>query len=149
MNLALAAAWYALGKLTSQQAIAAASDALATGVYSTSLGQLMSEDPEGLAALVVFGHALEELGIAVPCRTDALRAVTRDYAQKIVTGVLSPYEGARGIWWDVANEPEADPSLLRFVGLASEWESYPDGQAGLSADIFDEAKKILDENPDS
>ena len=149
MNLTLAAAWFALGKLTSKQAIAAASDALDAGVYSASLGQLMSEDPEGLSAVVVFGNALEELGIPVPSRSVALRVVARDYAQKIVTGVLTAYEGARRIWWNVAIEPDADPSLRGFIGLASQWEDDPAYQAGLAVDILDEARQLLAENLDS
>ena len=143
MNLALAAAWYALGKLTSEQAIAAASAALDGGVYSDSLGQLLSEDPVGLAALDVFKTALEELSIPVPPRAEALRVVARDYTQKIVTGELHPYVGARRIWWDVALDPEADPSLRVFIAIASQWNDDPSYQPEFEADIVREAQQFL------
>lgn len=75
MNLDIAAAWLALGKLRSEDAIAAASSALKRGVYSESLGLLLYEQPVWSEVGPLFTRALSELGIPVPPRDEA--SVTR------------------------------------------------------------------------
>ena len=122
MDLNIAAAWLALGKLRSEDAIAAASSALDRGVYSESLGLLLYEQPVWSEVGPLFTTALSEL---------------------IITGETSPYEGARRIWWEVANEPGADSSLLAFVGLASEWEDSPRYRPEYEADIMEEAQRLV------
>ena len=145
MELGIAAAQFALGKLTSEEAIAAASQALDAGTYSESLGQLIGQEPVWSEVGPVFEKALEELSVSVPSRTSALSIIARDFARRISAGSLTPYEGARRIWWDVANEPDADRSLLVFVGLASEWEDVPQNRAEYEADILQEARRLLEQ----
>jgi hypothetical protein len=143
MDLNLAAAWLALGKLESEDAIAAASSALDRGVYSESLGLLMYERPVWSEVGPLFMRALYELGIPVPSRDQASLIIARDYARQIIAGETSPYDGARRIWWKVANEPGADASLLSFVGLASAWEDCPPYRAQYEADIMEEAQRLV------
>ncbi len=145
MDLNVAAAWLALGKLKSEDAIAAASSALDRGVYSESLGLLLYEEAVWSEVGPLFTRALGELGIAVPTREQALLTLARQYARRIVSGAVTPYEGAARIWWDIANEPGADKSLLTFVGLASEWEDDKAHRAQYEADIMDEARQLLGE----
>ncbi len=125
MDLNIVAARLAMGKLTSEEAIAAASAALDRGAYSESLGLMMFEEPLWSEVGPLFTTALSELGIPVPPRDEASLSIAREYARQIIAGETSPYEGARRIWWELANEPGADSSLLAFVGLASEWEDSP------------------------
>src|SRR5262249_8996164 len=125
VKLEIAAARLALGKLTSEEVLAASSAALDAGVYSESLGLLAYEEPIWSHVGPLFEPALTELGIAIPSRRAASLILAREHARRIVAGEVAPYEGARRIWWEVANEPGADPSLRMFVGLASEWEDAP------------------------
>lgn len=143
MDLEIAAALLALGKLTSDDVIAAASSALDRGVYSKSLGLLLYEQPIWSEVGPLFTKALAELGALVPRRDEALRIIAREYARQILAGEISPYEGARRIWWDVANEPDADPELIVFVGLASEWEDASPHRSAYEAEIVEEARRLL------
>jgi hypothetical protein len=143
VDLALAAAWFALGKLSSAKAIDIASAALDQGVYSESLGQMMSEDPIGLSAVSVFGRALAELGIPVPSLRDARRMIAREYARRIVAGEMTPFDGAWRIGWDTADCSDADPDLLGFMGHASQWDDAPQVRPEIEADIFADARCLL------
>jgi hypothetical protein len=145
MDLGIAAAKFALGKLTSEEAIAAASVALDGGTYSESLGQLLGQEPVWSEVGPLFERALAELNVSVPSRTGALSIIARDFARQISAGNLTPYEGARRIWWEVANEPDADRSLLVFVGLASEWEDVPQYRSEYEAGILQEARRLLEQ----
>jgi hypothetical protein len=148
MDLNIAAAWLALGRLRSEDAIATASSALDRGVYSESLGLLLYEQPVWSEVGSLFATALSELGIPVPPRNEASLTIAREYARQIMAGETSPYEGARRIWWEVANEPGADSSLLAFVGLASEWEDSPHYRPEYEADIMEEAQRLVGEKAD-
>jgi hypothetical protein len=143
VDLALAAAWFALGKLSSAQAINAASAALDRGVYSETLGELMSADPVGLSAVPMFGQALAELGIPVPPLCEARRVIAREYARRIVVGKMTPFDGAWRIGWDAADCPDADPDLLAFMGLASQWDDSPRVRPEIEAHILDDAQRLL------
>lgn len=39
---------------------------------------------------------------------------------------VEPYDGARQLWRLARKVPAAEPSLTRFIHLASEWEGVPD-----------------------
>lgn len=143
MELDIAAAWLALGKLRSEDAIAAASSALDRGVFSESLSLLLYMQPVWSEVGPLFTRVLSELGIPVPPRDEASVTIARGFARQIIAGETSPYEGARRIWWDVANEPGADSLLRIFVGLASEWEDSPRHRQEYEADIIEEAQRLL------
>jgi hypothetical protein len=145
MELPIAAALYALGKLTTEEAISAAHAVLNGGAYSEALGEVILAEPQWSEVGPLFGRALAELGVNVSDRTAALWIIARDFARRIVAGELSPYEGARRIWWEVTNEPDADRSLLSFAGLASEWEDVPQYRPQYEADILQEARRLLGE----
>jgi hypothetical protein len=143
VDLEIAAARLTLGKLTSEEALFAASAALDSGVYSESLGLLAYEEPVWSQVGPLFERALKELTIPIPSRQAASLVLAREYARRIVAGEVSPYEGARRICWEVANEPDADPSLTEFVGLASEWEDAPAHRAYYEGEIVDVAQRLV------
>jgi hypothetical protein len=143
MDLSLAVARFALDKLTSEEALDAASAALDRGTYSESLGQLMFQKPVSSEVGPLFKKAMAELGVPIPSRSEALLVVARAYARQIISGELSPYDGARRIWWEVASESDADQSLKSFVGLASEWEDVPQYRPQYEAEIVQEAHRLL------
>jgi hypothetical protein len=146
MDLNLAAALLAFDKLTSGVAIEAASSALDEGVYSKSLGLLFYEKPDSSEAVRLFAQTLSELSIPVPPRDEASLVLAREHARRIIAGEVSPYEGARRIWWDIANEQGADPSLRVFTGMASEWEDDPHHRPEYEAEIIAEARQLLGEH---
>ncbi len=80
MDLNVAAAWLALGKLKSEDAIAAASSALDRGVYSESPGLLLYEQPVWSEVGPLFTKALSELGVPVPSRDEASMTIAREFA---------------------------------------------------------------------
>jgi hypothetical protein len=76
--------------------------------------------------------------------------VAKHYARKILDGSIAPYEGARLIWWNVANqacpdnqETEVWNRLSIFVGLASEYEDYAPARKQCEDDIIEAAKDLL------
>lgn len=75
MDIALAAARLALGILSSEEAIAAASEAIDRGLLSESLGQLLIAQSDWPEVEPLFRKALSELEIAVPTRKDALCSI--------------------------------------------------------------------------
>ena len=81
----------------------------------------------------------------MPTREQASLTLARQQARRIVAGEASPYEGARRIWSNIANEPGADPSLKIFAGLAGEWEDDKTHRAAYEADIMEEARRLLGE----
>lgn len=139
----LAAARFALGKLSSEEAIASASGALDRGLYSESLGRLLSTEPIWSKVRPLFEKGLSELTIPIPSRSVALQILAHEFARQMIFGELSPYEGSRRIWWDVANESDSDPSLRVFVGLASEWEDTPQYRLEYEDDMVAEARRML------
>jgi len=60
---------------------------------------------------------------------DRARALVRSWAQEMLDGTLSPYEGSRLIWWRGWNVLGRPDDLTVFVGLASEWEDDPESRA--------------------
>ena len=71
----------------------------------------------------------------------AVRLVTLSVADKIVSGDLHPYIGARLLWTRVATEgPAAEPALRPFIGLASEWEDGSEHRSEYEALIVEEAQ---------
>lgn len=113
---------YVLGQATPEQIVATADDLLNEGVYSDSLAQLLVAPTSRDEIEPVFLRALRELNEALPSRHDAIMTVARAHAREIADGRIRPYEGAKVIWRELANLPDADPSLRVFIGAASEWE---------------------------
>jgi len=127
MSRSLTLTLWALHRLPSEQLPEVATDWLVSGLDSPSLCELA-----GLGSTVMseagplFERALAELKITVPSEDEALMSLARHYARQIVEGAMSPYDGARKIWWEVYNALEKPNELLvTFVGAASELEDLP------------------------
>jgi hypothetical protein len=148
VELPIAAAWLALGKLTTEEAIDTAHAVLNGGVYSEALGEVIFAEPRWSEVGPLFTRALSELGVVIPNRLVAVRRLARDFARRIVTGEVPPYEGARALWRELAWEPEAGDSLLPFIGMASEWEDRPEFRREYETDIL-RAARVLSEAPEA
>lgn len=122
--------------------------ALESGFDSPSLRELAGElHPTWADSGPLFECVLRDLGIARLSHQQAAHFLARHYAEQILSGLLTPYEGARHIWWQVANNLWDDREIWQqysiFVGLASEWEDHEAGRLDYEQDIRDEARKIL------
>jgi hypothetical protein len=76
---------------------------------------------------------LVELGVS-PIQTShqAGRTLALHHAVEILSGAVTPYEGASRISNLALNFFDDDPfwlTLRPFVGLASEWDDYPPGRS--------------------
>jgi hypothetical protein len=125
--------------------------ALESGLDTPSLRELAGElHPTWADSGPLFERVLHELGIASLTPPQSAQALACHYAEQILSGVITPYEGARRIWWDVANNLWDDREKWQqysiFVGLASEWEDYEAGRPDYEQGIRDEAKKLLSRN---
>ena len=125
--------------------------ALESGLDTPSIRELGGElAPTWADTGPLFERVLHDCGIASPSRPQAGYALARYYAEQIVSGAITPYDGARRIWRDVANQlwddREAAQPYVIFVGLASEWEDYEPGRPDHERQIRDEAAKLLNRN---
>ncbi len=114
-----------LGLLRSDELPAKAVAALEEGVDSPSLRILAGlSEPTGSEAGPIVARIAEELGLRLPdSKRDALLLAARSVAERIVSGEVPAYEGARRIWslWSDADYPD---ELLTFVGEASQIDDY-------------------------
>jgi len=56
---------------------------------------------------------------------------------------MTPYEAARRIWLDASLDLNHPDALIRFAGLASEWEDNPEHRTAYDADILQAARDLL------
>ena len=155
MNLELAICFWVLDLLPSEEIPEIAADALADGMDSRTLRIMAGErNPSWFEIAPLFQKVLEELKVQMPSRQVAMMQVAKHYAERVVSGQLHPYEGARAIWWQLGIETDTPDDLLIFVGLASEYEDFM-GQAAngdpyyrgllekITNDIVSEARALL------
>jgi hypothetical protein len=128
MNHSLILTLWSLRRLRSDELPQVAAEWLADGLDSAALRELAGiSSPEMSEVGPLFEKAASQLQMTIPEKEEALAFLARHYAQQIVDGALSPYDGARRIWWQVSNELDAPSQLLlSFVGAASEIEDLPE-----------------------
>jgi len=96
---------------------------------------------EATDATNLFKQALEELGMSEITRSDAARICASAISRQIISGDLSPQEGANKIW-DASirvNDPgfhDLDP----FIYAASELQSRPQDREFFNREIVKEAE---------
>lgn len=139
MDLSLTLALWALDRLSSDQLPLVAADWLSEGRDAPALRELAGIQSPAMSEVgPLFSRALSELRLIPPAKEEALGLLGHHYAQQIVEGVVSPYEGARMIWWQVANSMDRPSEiLLSFVGAASELDDLSERS---SEDGLDRAK---------
>lgn len=88
----------------------------------------------------------EELAITIPTPDEARWSFVRSWAQEIVSGDVTPIEGASRIWdeYQQLGRPDA---LAAFVGLASCWEDDAAHRHEYERDIVAEAAELLAGQP--
>ena len=133
-SLRLAAARHVLGLALGDELVQAAHDALDSGVYSYSLGELAANtakhwsDRESL-----FLSALAELEIAIPDPSDALKTVLADLLRPVAEGTKDPVGALRRLFdevylpltWDRSGRPQMDFGPVReLLRLRHQYEEY-------------------------
>jgi hypothetical protein len=135
--------------LLSDELLELAATALAAGLDSTNLRQLAGElHPSWASVGALFDGVLRDLSIELPARREAGFALARHYAEQILNGQLTPYDGAPNIWRHVGSEFHEDPeiwgTLVSFVGLASEWEDHAGSRDECEQQIIEEAQRLIE-----
>jgi len=69
--------------------------------------------------------------------------LAKKVAEQIVSGAISPYDGANLIWRHVYYELRQPDELVPFVGLASEWEDHLHLRKRYDKDIVAAAREFL------
>jgi hypothetical protein len=121
--LRVAAAKCILDRLPPEEIPGIAIAALEEGIENDEFLELAGIDRTTVADVKhVFFDAISKLGIQIPDVREATLCLAKELSEKIIAGSISPYEGARKIWWELSNVEGADERLKIFVGLASEVE---------------------------
>ena len=127
MDTKLLAAYWSLGQLKSEALPRIAQEALEAGLDVPSLRILAGEkNPTMSDAAPLFEHALFELGVPIPPQREAAIQIARCHAEAIVSGILSPIEGARRIIGEAYRYCDELTELLGFVGLEDQHEEFSD-----------------------
>jgi hypothetical protein len=128
LNRELLGARWALGLVRAEELPRAATDALAAGFDGPALRTIAGTLQPRLEELWGrFESALREVGAPQMGRTVAAEFLARCYAEDIITGMVSPHEGARKIWKEAAHELRpADHTLDPFIYWADEYEEASD-----------------------
>jgi hypothetical protein len=110
--------------LQSEELPGRAAAALEQGLDSSSLRVLAGlKDPIGSDLERIVDRVAAELELKLPeSKRDAVLLAARGIAQRILSGEMTPSDGARRIWslW-IDDYPE---ELLLFVGAASQLDDY-------------------------
>jgi hypothetical protein len=74
------------------------------------------------------GTVLKALKVEKPSQKSLTIMAAKFTAEKIISGKLSPYDGAKKIWFEIENDledqVEESNELSIFAGLASEYEDF-------------------------
>lgn len=119
------------------------------GEAPEALERLAGETTPAESAVVdqLLDDLLEQLGGARLDDEAAGLEVSQAIAEQIVGGSREPADGARMIWWKVANRvPQLEDRLAVFVGLASEWDDNPHHRSEYDKDIIRAAHAFLSES---
>jgi hypothetical protein len=142
MNMNLVQALWVLEFLATEQLPEVALKALEDGVDSPALrmlaGLVKNEIAEGTK---IFVKALKELGLPLLSRRDAACVYAIAVSKQILSGEISPQDGANKLW-NVSIRVN-DPSfheLDTFIYAASELQSRPEDQDFFNTEILKEAR---------
>lgn len=151
-NRELLAARWVLGLARGEELRQAADRALTEGTYAPALDELASmREPAMSEVAHLVEPAFAELGTALPTRESAVRIVAIEHARAIVDATCTPYEGARRIVADVADDccARGDHSLDPFLYWEDEHQSADeDERRAFCEHALREAARELLHGPD-
>jgi hypothetical protein len=143
MDIELAEAMWRLGVLPPEALPGLAREALEQGLEGPSLEALAElHAPTRLQAGGLFEEALSEIGRPPMSLPDAGLRLAQDLAAKILTGELTPQEGAHRIVWDVWDRCRELERLGVFVTLEEALEKQPEHRDLVEEGIRREARRL-------
>lgn len=144
----LVAAGYALHLTTADELVGFAKEALWNDLSSPSLDLLaLLQSAELRDADGLFVAALEELGIPIPSRAEAVRRLAREISTEMVRGETTPYDGTAEIAELCRLVSDVDfPELHTFIYADSEWFCRPEDENILVEGVMLAAQEVA--NPD-
>jgi hypothetical protein len=144
MNIDTILARHVLGLLSVDELPGIALDAIQAGYDSPSLRQLAgTSEHESEEAHRLFTRTIRELELPVPPAPQAGLMLARDTAREVLSGAITPYEGAKLIWDKVYTRLPELKQLTPFVGLASEYEDDPDHRDEYSRRIIEKCESLV------
>jgi hypothetical protein len=160
MNFSLLAAYWSLKKLPGEGLAEIAQEALEQGLDSVSLRILAGELNTTVASQgELFERILSELNIEIPTPPEAVMRIVCDQAENIISGIVSPVEGADRIVSLAYELVDAPQRFYVFCSLADEYELFRYQEMirrhgeeycrktgmKIEAQIIEEAEKLLAE----
>ena len=145
MQLDEAIVKYVLGLLPATNLPAVGVQALEAGYDSPSLRQLAGiggDDPD--VARKLFIRSVQEIGLIVPTPAEAGLCVARAIAGEVLTGAVTPYEGAKRIWDEICTRFPDIAELTPFIGLASEYEDDEQHRDSYSRRIVERCRGLME-----
>ena len=126
MDLKFAAAYWRLGALPGEKLPGIAQAALLDGYDTESLRVLAGEQPAPKSELgELFERTLSECQVSDLSEPESALEIARYHAEKILSGEVSPYEGAKAIVQEAAQAVQPIPEeILAFVGLEDEFVDF-------------------------
>jgi hypothetical protein len=83
----------------------------------------------------------------MPKDDDRVKRLAVDICERILSGVVSPYEGSRQIWQEVTTQTSSDEIwdvLAGFIGEATEWQDHPEAASEIERDIRSKANAVVE-----
>jgi hypothetical protein len=143
-DLDVAVCAWVLGLLDSKDLPTIATAALSNGMDGQRLRELAGLSPMDLAdAGEMLESAIREVGWRLPGRRQAAVEYARCVAQLVLTGDVTPGDGARLIWRaSLAVQDRSFHDLDPFVYAASEYDERPADRALFDAAIMQAARRL-------
>ena len=144
--LQVAAAKYVINQLPSEEIPEIAIAVLESGIENEEIIELAGMDnPTASNSKHVFINAISKLGIQITDIREATICLAKEISEEIIAGSISPYEGARKIWWELSIIEGAAENLKIFAGLASEIEDtqIDDVRTDYERQIKEEANSLI------
>jgi len=137
---------YILGMVSARVMPAKAAEALEAGHDTPSLRRLAGESPEDERAIhELVKNAIGELGLPEPTRENEAFIAVRAIGEDVLAGRTGAYEGAREVWWKIADAKRETEWLLPFIGLASEYQDSPAHRDDCAKQILEEFRRLADQ----
>jgi len=146
-ELRLTQARFLLDRLYPELLVEFACQALEAGFDSPSLRALAGESERTKAITYpLFENALAEMGLDPLDPSEARQVLAKPWAEKILEGMVTPFEGAKAIWQQCCANPVSHSERVgAFRSLASEHEDFRFAQEDGSGRYDDQLRRCEEE----
>lgn len=144
MNIQLFQALWSLNKLKENELPSFAAELLNAGLDSVSLRVLagLEKNADTDEILRYFQSTVNELGLTKISPREASFILAKHIAEKIISGTIDPYTGAREIWSEVCTGNDYPKELNAFIVDASDYEEHHPKDPKILVNIVENAKRL-------